>query len=160
MENDHRAGTPTPDEARATLRGLDDDGAALAERVVTPPWYHPVLALFVATFVVSTAIPGPASMMVLAIAVVSLVLVVIAYQRTYGVATSQPAGPRTRRIMGAMIAIMVICMLSSLVIKFTEVSPWWSLIPAVIAGALTFVLGRAYDARLRSELGQNASARA
>lgn len=158
MENDGAASALTPDEAREALRDLDSDGAALAERVVTPPWYHPVVALFVVIFVVSTAIPGPASMIVLAIAVVGLVLVTIAYQRRYGVATSRPAGPRSRRILSAMITVMVVCMLSGLAIKFTEVSPWWSLIPAVVAGALTVVLGRAYDARLRGELGQNGSA--
>src|SRR5690554_4489751 len=47
----------TADEARAALEGLDGDGAALAERIVTPAWYHPILGVLVAAVVVATALP-------------------------------------------------------------------------------------------------------
>lgn len=160
MESDRRASDPTPDEAREALRGLDADGAALAARVVTPPWYHPINALLVAAFIIATAIPGSLSTIVIALAVVGLALLVITYQRRYGVATSQPAGPRSRRLLGTMVAVMVLCMGSGLAIKLAELSPWWSLLPAALAFALTVVLGRAYDATLRTELAQNGSARA
>ena len=46
------------DEARAALSFLAEDGAHLADRVVTPWWYHPILAAIVAAIAVTQTLPG------------------------------------------------------------------------------------------------------
>lgn len=159
MENDLGAGGRgdsearlTAAEARAALDGLGSDGAALAERIVTPAWYHPVLGGLVAAVVVGTALPGAASSIVLALGVIGMALLALEYRRRYGVLTTQPAGPRSRRLLAAMVAVMVACMGSSLVVKLAELPVWWMLVPALLAMVLTVVLGRRYDAALRREI--------
>lgn len=47
------------DEARAALSFLDEDGAHLADRVVTPWWYHPILAAIVAAIAVTLTDSSP-----------------------------------------------------------------------------------------------------
>lgn len=148
------------DEARAALAGLDSDGAALAERIVTPVWYHPILGGLVAVLVVATALPGGASSIVLALGVVGLVLLVLEYRRRYGVLTTQPAGRRSRRLLAVMVVVVMSCMVSSLVVKLAELPLWWMLAPALLAMVVTVVLGRRYDAALRSEIGRGGGARA
>lgn len=167
MENDLSAedrGGPQPplsaSEARAALDGLDSDGAALAERIVTPTWYHPILGAIVAVLVVGTALPGPYSTIVLALAVVGMVLLVVEYRRRYGVSTTQAAGPRGKRLLAVMVAVVIACMASSLVVKFAELPIWWMLAPAALAMLVTVTLGHRYDAALRSEIAQSGRARA
>ena len=144
-----------PDEARAALAFLDDDGARLAERVVTPWWYHPI----VAAIVISQALPGAWGITLLPLAIIAIPLLMLAYKKHSGVATTQPAGPRSRRLMLMLLVIVVLALVSTLVVKLTDSSPWWALIPAAIAAVATVLLGRRYDAVLRQELALPVSAR-
>lgn len=147
------AGAPvTAAEARAALEGLHADGAALAERIVTPIWYHPILGTIAAGLVAGTSLPGSASTIVVAVGVVALALLMLVYRQRYGIVISRPTGPRSRRLLGAAIAALVVGMASSVVIKLGELSSWWMLLPALLVGALTVVLGARYDDALRDEL--------
>lgn len=157
MENDQRGEAPRGDvtsrqEALDTLAGLDVDRALLAERVVTPWWYHPILGGIVALLVGAQALPGVLSVTVLALGVVMIPVLVTVYTRRYGVSVTGSVGPRTRRLMAVLVGVLTVGMVSNLIIKFTGVGPAWGLVGAVICGAVTVVLGRRYDDLLRTEL--------
>lgn len=147
-------GAPRPSSAQArdVLSSLDADGTRLAARVVTPWWYHLTLGVIVAVFVGSQALPGSASIGLVALGIIALPILVTVYNRRYGVSISQPTGPRSRRLLFTTVAVLVVAMLSSLVFKMIGFDPWWALIPAVLAAAATTLLGRRYDNALRSEL--------
>lgn len=147
------------DEARAALSFLDEDGARLAERVVTPWWYHPILAAIVAAIVITQTLPGSLGMALLPFPIIAIPFLMLAYKKHSGVAITQPAGPRSRRLLLVLVGVMILAMLCSLVITLTDSSPWWALIPAASAGLATLVLGRRYDAVLRQELALPAGRR-
>lgn len=154
MENDI-----DPAEARASLAFLDEDGARLAERVVTPWWYHPILAAIVAGIVISQALPGAWGLTLLPLAIIGIPLLMLAYKKHSGVAITQPAGPRSKRLLLVLVSLMILALGSTVVLKFTDGSPWWALVPAAIVAVATVVLGRRYDAVLRQELALPTSTR-
>jgi uncharacterized membrane protein len=159
MESDSPASEVTPAEARAALDHLDGDGVRLADAVFTPSWYHPILGLLVAGLVCAPALPPWGSLVVLAIAVLGCVLLASVYRRRSGVSTVTPTGPRSRSLLILFAAILVLAMILGAVIGFTDASPWWAVLPASVAFAAAVVLGRRYDAALRSELAGPAGER-
>lgn len=156
MESDSRpedgAAPLTAAQARDALAGLSGDSASLAERVVTPPWYHPALGLIVAAFIGTQAVPGPWSMIVLAVGAAMLALLVAVYRRRYGVWVSQPAGRASRAVLWAVIASYLVLFAAGTAIKLAQLPLWWVLVPAAIGFVLTIVLGRRYDALLRGDI--------
>lgn len=149
-----RNGSRPPDaaSARAALAGLDSDGAQLAERVVTPWWYHPILGMFVAVIVGAQALPSPWSVAVLAFTILGILLLMRTYRRRYGVLTTEPAGPRSKRLLIWTIVVFLLSMVAGLVIKLSGSPTWWVLVPAAGALVATIVVGRRYDQALRAEL--------
>lgn len=140
----------TAEAARAALNGLDDDNARLADRVVTPWWYHPVLGAVVAVVALSSTLPPSAMASVIALCVVVLVLLPAAYRRRYGVWVSQPAGPESRRMFRWVMAAIVLGVVGGALLGMVE--PVWALVPAVLVLVAVVVLGRRYDAALRRDL--------
>jgi len=139
-----------PEAARAALSGLDDDNARLAERVVTPWWYHPVLGVVVAAVALSSSLPPSAMSSVIAAAVVVLVLLPAAYRRRYGVWVSEPAGPRSRRLFRHVMVAIVLGIAGGALLGLLGLV--WALAPAVLVLVAVVVLGRRYDAALRQDL--------
>lgn len=146
---------PTAAEARAALNALDADGAVLAERVVTPWWYHLGLAGIVFAMTGAQALAGPLAMVVIAIAVVAIPVLTLAHSRQSGVSISEPGGNRSRRVLIASIAVLVLGMAAAFVLRVLEVPSWWVLVAALIAGISTVLLSRAYDGALRTELARH-----
>lgn len=158
MENDFAGSQPprpTSDEAREALDRLNQDGEKLATLVVTPWWYHVGLAAIIFTMIGSQALPGVASITLVALAIVAIPVLTLTYSRLYGISTSYRGGPRSTRILIATIAVLAIGMISALAIKIIGASPWWVLIPAGLAAVATVILGRRYDDMLRAELARN-----
>lgn len=147
-----------PAEARAALDSLDSDGARLAARVVTPWWYHPILGAIVAVIVAAQALPGTWSVTLPPVSIIAILLLMHAYKKHSGVATTQPAGPRSKRLLLVTAGIMILALTSAVALKLTGSSPWWVMISAAIAALATVVLGRRYDAALRAELALPVSA--
>ena len=165
MANDFGEGAADADspamtqaDARAVLGSLDADGTTLADRIVTPWWYHPALGVITAVFAGAHALPGAWPVIAIAIGIVAIPVLTTTYSRRYGVAVSKPAGPRGRRLMLAVLAVVVAAMLSSLAVKLLGLEPRWASIPAAITFAATVVLGRRYDAALRDEIASRSGA--
>ncbi|MCH1868560.1 hypothetical protein [Nocardioides sp. CFH 31398] len=140
----------TAEAAREALSGLDDDNARLADRVVTPWWYHPVLGAVVAAVALSPALPPSATVAVVALCVVVLALLPVAYRRRYGVRVSQPAGDRSRRMFRWVMAAIVLGIVGGALLGV--LAPVWALVPAGLVLVAVVVLGRRYDEALRHDL--------
>ncbi|WP_100365126.1 hypothetical protein [Diaminobutyricimonas aerilata] len=156
MENDFEHGQPSPADARAALSSLDADGARLAQHVVTPWWYHPALGAVVALLTGAQALPMPVAIVLVAVGIAALPVLTTTYSRRYGVAVSQPAGPRSRRLLHLALAMVIAAMAASLTIRLGALPTWWALAPTTLAFAMTVVLGRRYDGALRDELAHRA----
>ncbi|MFB2584533.1 hypothetical protein [Herbiconiux liukaitaii] len=154
--SDDRPGTGsggmTQDEARAALGELERDGGVLADRIVTPAWYHPILGLITAVLVGAQALPDAWPMIVIALAIVAIPVLTTTYTRRYGVAVSKPAGPRGRRLMLGLLAVLIAGMASTLALKLLGLEPWWALLPAAVTFLATVILGRRFDDALRQEI--------
>ncbi len=72
------------DEAQAQLGALAQSRAALADRVVTPSWYHPVLAALIAFFVLGQS-SQQWSTVSLCIYAAGVVWLITAYRNVTGV---------------------------------------------------------------------------
>lgn len=146
-------------EARAALSSLDADATQLAERIVTPWWYHLVLGALVALAIGAQALPGAFSTIVIALVVVCLPLLIWAYSRRYGVLTTQPAGPRSKRMLTIVLIALVVLMGSNLLLKLFSLPSVWAVLPAIVGFGVTVLLGRRYDAVLRAEVAAPGEAR-
>lgn len=158
MENDFDPAASDWDVAREALSALDADGARLAERVITPWWYHPILGLIVALMVIGVAHPGALGFGLVALGVAGIAVLVRAYTLRTGVWISQVAGPATRQLQRVLIAVYTVLMGAALALRVTEPSPWWALLPALAGLLATWVMGRHYDRELRRELAASATA--
>ncbi|WP_336706671.1 hypothetical protein [Oerskovia sp. USHLN155] len=157
MENDMSVGDPATQrpsaaQAREALASLRADDATLAERLVTPRWYYPLLGAIVAVIIVSQALPSPASLILLPVAILALPALVVVHRRRHGLWFSLPAGPRSRRVYRIMMMILVPCFVAMVVVKVTPVPYGWVLLPAAVGLVTPLVLGPRYDELFRQEL--------
>ncbi|MGO1225382.1 MAG: hypothetical protein ACTMII_09750 [Brachybacterium sp.] len=156
MENDIAQGgpedAPSAAEARARLAAMDTDASQLAARLVTPWWYHPILGGMVAAAIIAQSLPSVASMSMIVMVIIWIPFLIKAYTSRYKVWMSEPAGPRSRRMMLLLLGTLVVLMASGVLMKIAGLSPWWVLVPAVLGFVATVWLGRRYDAVLRSEI--------
>jgi hypothetical protein len=143
---------PTPAEAREALAGLGTDAARLAERVVTPRWYHPTLGAIVALICCALALPSPVSVVFLPFTIFALPALALIYRRRYGVWIAQPSGRRSKRLLWTMAVLFLLSVGAAVAIRFTGVEYWWVLLPAAVGFVASVVLGRRYDDALRREL--------
>lgn len=160
MENDPRengagrsgSGEPTATEARAALDALDTDATQLAERIVTPWWYHVALGALVALVIGAVAIPQVSPAVVVPFFVIAIPTLLHVYTSRYGVSTSRPSGPRSRRALLLSLAVLVVLLIAAVLIEKSSLSTWWAVLPTAASFAATVVLGRRYDAVLRAEV--------
>lgn len=143
-------------EAQELLTSLEADGARLADRVVTPPWYHPALGGIVAVLVFAQALPGAYPLFLVMPALIALPLLSITYSRKYGVAFKRIPNGRSKGVLYAMIFVLIACLIAASLLKLQGASIWWSLIPTAIAGISMVPLGRKYDQALRDDIASGA----
>jgi len=146
-------------DARATLEDMEQDGATLVARIVTPQWYHPALGVITGVFAGAHALPGTWPVVAIAIGIIAIPVLTTTYTRRYGVAMSKPSGSGSRRLMLFMLAVLVAAMVSSLAIKLLGLEPWWALVPALLTFITTVVVGRRYDGALRQEITASSDVR-
>jgi hypothetical protein len=143
----------TPDEAVRALVTVELTRAQLADRLVTPVWYHPTLGLLAGGLIASAELDNLALFLsALLIYAVGCGVLVSSYRRLTGVWVSGlrrgPAGRVSVLLLGALYVIAGLSAVSGLALG----------IPGsfVIGGAAAFVavvmLGRRFDEALRREL--------
>ena len=138
---------------REQLAAIAQARADLADRLVTPWWYHPVLGLLFGAYVV---VVGLANTILRSLAVVFFLffawLLMSAYRRMTGVwVNSTMPGPARRWAIAMGLISGVIVAGGIMVGQFAD-APWvvWSL--GALACVVIMVLGRRYDTVLRAQL--------
>ncbi|WP_430782505.1 hypothetical protein [Actinoplanes sp. G11-F43] len=140
-------------DAAEQLAAISDTRSAVADRLVTPVWYHPLLGLALAGYVIAIGLDNTV------VALAGGVLFVLAatglankYRQMTGIQVTGPGTGRASRwaiAMGAMIGVVLLTAWATG--RYTE--SWWQIpVLAAIAFAGTVVLGRRYDAALRAQL--------
>ena len=145
--------TLPPDEAAAALGLVSSSRSQLADRLVTPGWYHPAFALLGATAVLGY---GTGSRVLGALGVVVFTagagVLIGAYRRLTGVWVSgHRAGPAKRYAVAGGL-VLGIGMLASLGARAQTGGLLPSALLAVAVAVLLVLLGRRYDVVLRADL--------
>ncbi|MFC5822511.1 hypothetical protein [Nonomuraea insulae] len=127
--------------------------AALADRLITPWWYHPIYGLLMAGCILAFGLGG-AAVKIGGVALLAAGCVVLtrAYRRLIGVWVSGlEAGP-AGRWLGAMGAVVVLGVVASVGFgALTDLRwPVWCL--AMVGFAATIVLRRRFDTALQAHL--------
>lgn len=143
---------PSPEEARALLGDLENDGTQLAKKVVTPAWYHPTLGAIIAIIIAGQVLPGAYPMVVILPGLLAMVFLQKHYEKTYGVAVTKTPGRHTRKWLAFYVLFLAACIGSGLILNLTHQSHWWILAPIVVAYIGTVALGRRYDDALRQDI--------
>lgn len=142
---------PTAAEARRALEALATDRGVLADRMVTPAWYHPTLAALVFVLVAGY---GFERIWLVSLLVYSLGLVWLmkTYRRITGLWTSSWAVIGGRRYLLGLVAVMLACFAVAHAARAGSL-PWWS---ALVAGAVSSLavlwVGPRFDVALRQSL--------
>lgn len=153
MENN-----PAPDYgARAALADVDSARHSVADRLVTPWWYHPALGVIIGAIVVTAALDlhNGIRIPVALAGAVGIGLLVGTYQRVTGLwVDMRNLGSRSRRWWLAYAVLVAILVGISLIPSFgAQALPLWvALLLAGTAVVGTIVLGRRIDAVMREEI--------
>ncbi|MEU4690099.1 hypothetical protein [Actinoplanes sp. NPDC023714] len=140
-------------DAAAQLAAITDARAAVADRLVTPWWYHPVLGLAAAGYVVGYSFGGTVVRLVTVVLFVGVAFALVsAYKRKTGVWVSGLNAGRASRWAIAMGVVLGVVAVAGLVVgMYTDLRwPVWCL--AGVTFVATVLLGRRFDAALRAQL--------
>ncbi|MGO1973820.1 MAG: hypothetical protein ACTH2Q_12775 [Propionibacteriaceae bacterium] len=139
------------DEAAQALAGLDADRSAVAARAATPGWLLPLISLVVAGFVAAPALPGGGARGGgFAFAAVALVVLVWLYQRQAGVKSSRLGLAGWQLYLAAVVVALLMFSVSLGLVSFGL--NVWVVLPALVAGAATWLFGRGVEMSVRSEI--------
>ena len=146
-----------PYDPAAALADVDAARRSVADRLITPWWYHPALGAITALIVAVNALELPHLAVIGAtiLGAAGMGGLVGAYRRTTGLWVDLGnAGPRARRWWGLYAAILASTIGAALVASVTPVSypAWVAVALAVVTLVATVVLGRRIDAVLREEI--------
>ena len=126
--------------------------AELADRLVTPWWYHPVPGVLVGGLIAAQALPALGSLLVLPLHGVGLGLLVAAYRRRTGLWISgfHPASPKGPlwAVVGVVAALLVAAAVLDEGFGITAAP----VVAGVLAVPVVVVVGRRYDEALRASL--------
>lgn len=93
---------------------MDESRGRLADRLITPIWYHPAAGLAIAGMVLALGLPDGMvdrkhRLLLLTASIIGNVGIRQLYRRRVGLWVEQAAGPRTRRLLiGAGVGIAVL----------------------------------------------------
>jgi len=136
-------------DASPSLHEVARARAILADRLVTPWWYHPVLGLLVAQHALVQGLDNrnwtlPSALLLLA----GCVALVVACRRVTGLSVTTPTGPRSRRLLALRVLVALACIWAAALASDLRVAA----AAAVLVFVATVALGRRYDAALRDDL--------
>ena len=139
-------------DATAALHDIELSRKHLADRVVTPVWYHPVLGLGFALLCMGCAYFDNSLIFWVLVPASILLSVVVAniYKRATGVWINWRHADAATRQVGYLFAVVVVIAVAVSALLGSLGHPLWALPVAGVAWVLTIVLGRAIDERLRA----------
>jgi MFS family permease len=142
-----------PHEAAAALESIDESRAVVADRLVTPAWYHPVLGLLAGGLITSAeAHRWWVFLSALVVYAVGCGVLVSSYRKLTGIWVSGlrrgPAGRVSLWLMAGLYADAGLAALLDLALGLRGAF----VVGGVVAVGLVVVLGRRFDEALRTEL--------
>lgn len=144
-------------DPRDALADVAASRSSVADRLITPWWYHPALGMILAALVLVGALDLHNAVRIpVAVACAAAIgLLVSAYQRVTGLWVDiRNLGPVSLRWWFAYLVMVVVVVGISLVPSFTDRGlPGWTtalLVVVILVG--TIVLGRGMDAAMRAEI--------
>jgi hypothetical protein len=147
----HTPSDVSADDARAQLGALALDRAALADRLVTPAWYHPVLAALVFVFVA-----GAASerwwIVSFTVYCAGLVWLTTTYRKITGMWANGWTRLGGRGLAAGLFALLLAAIAVSYAVRFDRLAWWWALVSAAVAALGTLWIGPRFDAACRAAL--------
>jgi len=135
------------------LAAITQARSALADRLVTPWWYHPVLGLIIGAYIVALGLGGTLVRLIgLALYLGALLLLARAYQELTGVwANGLSQGPAKRWSVALGLSAAAGAGVSVAFGELTGMTwPIWGL--AAVMVVVTVILGHRYDTALRAHL--------
>lgn len=140
---------------QAQLDAIGQVQSSVADRLITPWWYHPILGTLTATYTVAFSL-GNNLVRVISVVVffASLGVLVQTYKRMTGVWISGFDAGRASRWAYALSASMVAGLLLSVLIAWNSSLAWPSVLIAAVMFILIIVFGRQFDNALRRQLRQ------
>ncbi|MDQ1665902.1 MAG: hypothetical protein QOH75_1933 [Actinomycetota bacterium] len=142
-----------PDEAAAALHHVDAGRQHVADRLITPAWYHPVLGLLAGGLIASAEWRSIAVFLsALLVYAVGCGVLVSSYRRLTGIWVSGlrrgPAGRVSLTLVGALYVIAGL----GAVLEFGLDLRGAFVAGGLVAVVVVIVLGRRFDEALRAEL--------
>ena len=155
MENNWSPEAKVARDALAAIASIDGARTNAADRLVTPWWYHPVLGLLAAVFVVVYTTGGTVAMISVAVVYFGgLGILMGAYKEKTGMWINGLKAGKATWWTVPLVVIMVACMGAAYYFHAEQGLEW----PAWVAGIIVFVavnfFGRRFDVALRSQLRQ------
>ena len=156
MENVEERDTPTSaDDALASIEAVNQARAELADRLITPWWYHPGLGLVEALFVVSIGLPTWWRLAAIVVAMAGLGALVRGYAQLTGLGMSW----QYSRLAPGWIIALVVIVLAAIAVVLLVGQPLVTAIAAVVVFVATVVLGRQADRAVRDRLRHGVGSR-
>ena len=154
---------PAAYDPASALADVDSARRSVADRLVTPWWYHPALGAILAAIMLVAALDlhNLVRLPVALVGAAGIGLLVAAYQRTTGLWVDvRNLGPTSRKWWLAYAVIVVVVTGGSLVPTAANVAlpVWLAVALAVVALVATIVLGRRMDDALRAEIRSGVAA--
>lgn len=152
-----------PYDPAAALADVDSARRSVAERLITPWWYHPALGGILAAIMLVAALDlhNIVRLVVSLGGAIGIGLLVGAYQRTTGLwVDMRNLGPTSRRWWFAYAVIVLVVTGSSLIPTASgrALPVWLAVLLAAVALVATIVLGRRVDSAMREEIRTGAAA--
>lgn len=155
-------GPEQPYDPRDALADVAASRTSVADRLITPWWYHPALGVILAAIVLVTAgdTHSVTRLTVVLASAVAIGALVNAYQRTTGMWVNLGnLGPTSLRWWIAYLALVVVIVGVAFLPSISDVTlPDW--LPILLAATIlvgTIVLGRGLDEAMRVDIRSGAS---
>lgn len=151
-----------PYDPRDALADVAASRASVADRLITPWWYHPALGAILAALVLVGALDAHNAIRITValLAAISIGALVGLYQRTTGMWVNlRNLGPASTRWWAAYLVLVVVIVGISTLPSITEITlPTWGVVllaATILIG--TIVLGRKMDEAMRADIRSGAS---
>lgn len=151
---------PSSDPA-AELATVQDTRARLADRIITPWWYHPAMGGLLAVLCLTLGLGSKRHAALSGLCIGGLFWLGYLYRSLTGIdltamsATRKNApapGRRSTRLIYALAGIIGIVLFACVVVPDALGWPWFPWPAAVLLFAASIALGRAYDHAIRTDL--------
>ena len=155
-------GPEQPYDPRDALADVAASRTSVADRLITPWWYHPALGGILAALVLVGALDAHNAIRITValLAAISIGALVGLYQRTTGLWVDlRNLGPTSMRWWVVYLALVVVIVGISLLPSIADITlpAWGALLLAAVILFGTIVLGRRMDDAMRADIRAGAS---